>query len=91
MGHLSPLDGIGPKEVGLDLLQKHFKENNITEIILALSQTVEGEATAHYISELAKPFNIKLTRLAQGIPIGGELAYIDGHTLLNAFRDRKIF
>lgn len=89
MGHLSPLDGIGPDELGLNILQKQLTESPIKEIILATSHTVEGEATAHYIKELIKPFNMKISRIAHGIPMGGELEYIDSRTLADALMDRK--
>lgn len=88
MGHLSPLDGIGPEELGLDLLSSRFDEGVIQELILATNATVEGEATAHYISELAQPHKIDVSRLAQGVPLGGELEYIDGGTLSRAFAGR---
>lgn len=89
MGHLSPLDGIGPKDIGLDLLETRLNEGNIEEIILATNPTVEGEATAHYISELAKTAGLKATRIAHGVPVGGELEYIDGGTLSHAFSGRR--
>lgn len=89
MGHLSPLDGIGPKEIGLDLLEARLNEGNIEEIILATNPTVEGEATAHFISELAKTAGLKATRIAHGVPVGGELEYIDGGTLSHAFSGRR--
>lgn len=91
MGHLSPLDGIGPKEIGLDQLEARLKEDNIEEIILATNPTVEGEATAHYISEIAKLSDLKTTRIAHGVPVGGELEYIDGGTLSHAFSGRREF
>jgi len=89
MGHLSPLDGVGPEELGLSVLGQRFDENVIKEVILATNPTVEGEATAHYISEMAARRNIKATRLAHGVPLGGELEYIDGNTLSHAFSDRR--
>ena len=89
MGHLSPLDGIGPAELGLDLLEKRLQQGEITEIILATNPTVEGETTAHYISEMAAEYGIEATRLAHGIPLGGELEYIDGGTLAHAFSGRR--
>lgn len=88
-GHLSPLDGIGPEELGLDKLEQRFRSGVIKEIILATSSTVEGEATAHYIATLAQDFAIRATRLAQGVPLGGELEYIDGNTLMHAFSGRQ--
>lgn len=89
MGHLSPLDGIGPAEIGLDLLEERLREGNIKEVILATNPTVEGEATAHYISEIAKAHNITSSRIAHGVPIGGELEYVDGGTLSHAFSGRR--
>ncbi|WP_034855798.1 recombination mediator RecR [Ignatzschineria larvae DSM 13226] len=90
-GRLSPLDGIGPSELGLDLLEQRFKDESIREIILAMNSTVEGEATAHYISEIAKQYGIAVSRIAQGIPLGGELEYLDGGTLSHAFAARKSY
>jgi recombination protein RecR len=88
MGHLSPLDGIGPEDLGIPHLLTHIDQRNIREIILATNPTVEGEATAHYISNLVKERGITLTRIARGIPIGGELEFVDGGTLSRAFMDR---
>ncbi len=89
MGHLSPLDGIGPEEIGLHLLQQRFAAGGIDEVILATNPTVEGEATAHYIGEMARQHGIRATRLAHGIPLGGELEYVDGNTLSHAFNGRR--
>lgn len=89
MGHLSPIDGIGPKDIGIDKLQERFNEGEISEIILATNPTVEGEATAHYIAEIAKRFKIKTSRIAYGVPVGGELEYIDGGTLAKAIQKRN--
>lgn len=89
LGHLSPLDGIGPEEIGINQLKNYFMRGEIKEIILATNATVEGEATAHYISELAKPYAIKVTRIARGIAIGSELEYIDPSTLAHAFAGRE--
>jgi recombination protein RecR len=89
MGHLSPLDGIGPAELGLDKLEDKMKQQLIKEVILATNHTVEGETTAHYISQMAAEYAIQATRLAHGIPIGGELEYIDGGTLAHAFSGRQ--
>jgi recombination protein RecR len=89
MGHLSPLDGIGPAEIGLDQLEERLKEGNINEVILATNPTVEGEATAHYISEIARSHGITSSRIAHGVPIGGELEYVDGGTLSHAFSGRR--
>jgi recombination protein RecR len=88
MGTLSPIDGRGPDEIGIDHLVRRC-ESGIEEIILAVSSTVEGEATAHYIAEALKPLKVKISRLAQGIPLGGELEYVDGGTLSHAFAGRK--
>ncbi|WP_028487136.1 recombination mediator RecR [Thiomicrorhabdus chilensis] len=89
MGHLSPIDGIGPQELGLDQLETRFSRQGVVELIIATNPTVEGEATAHYIQQLAKRYDIKVSRLAQGIPIGGELEFIDAGTLSQAFISRK--
>lgn len=89
MGHLSPLDGIGPDEIGLDLLAKRLEQGEVNEIILATNPTVEGEATAHYIGEMAQQCGVRTTRIAHGVPLGGELEYIDGGTLLHAFNGRR--
>jgi recombination protein RecR len=90
MGHLSPLDGIGPEDIGLKQLVSLLEQNSIKEVILATNPTVEGEATAHYISELIKQRNIKVTRIAHGVPLGGELEYIDSGTLAHAFAGRDV-
>lgn len=89
MGHLSPLDGIGPKEIGMDLLMARIHRGDISELILATNSTVEGEATAHYIAEMVRPRGIKATRIAQGVPMGGELEYVDGGTLSHALVGRR--
>jgi len=88
MGHLSPLDGIGPTELGLDLLETKLSKGEINEIILATNPTVEGETTAHYISEMAKEYGVMASRIAHGVPLGGELEYIDIGTLAHAFSGR---
>ncbi len=88
-GHLSPLDGIGPEALGIPQLITRFDEHEIEEVILATNPTVEGEATAHYISQLAQTRNISVTRLAHGIPLGGELEYVDSGTLSHAFSGRE--
>lgn len=90
LGHLSPLDGIGPEEIGISHLKTHFERGDIKEVILATNPTVEGEATAHYISELAKQYKIKVTRIAHGVPIGSELEYIDASTLAHALAGRDV-
>lgn len=89
LGKLSPIDGIGPRELGIDLLEQRLKIETIREIIIATNPTLEGEATSHYISERARPLGIKVTRIAHGIPIGGELEYIDGGTLAHAITSRR--
>lgn len=89
MGHLSPLDGIGPEDIGLDLLAGQLDEGEVREVILATNPTVEGEATAHYISELVRGRGIRVTRIAHGVPLGGELEYVDGGTLSHAFNGRR--
>lgn len=88
MGHLSPLDGIGPEELGLDLLAARLKRDEIREVIIATNPTVEGEVTAHYIAELARNHNKRVTRIAHGVPVGGELEYVDSGTLAHAFAGR---
>jgi len=88
MGHLSPLDGIGPAELGLHELDLLFGEGRVREVILATNSTVEGEATAHVISELARARGLIVTRIAQGVPFGGELEYVDGGTLAHALSGR---
>jgi len=91
LGKLSPLDGIGPKEIGIDLLDSKMASGNIKELILAVYNTVESDVTAHVISELAINNSIKVTRLAQGVPVGGELEYLDQHTLSRAFDKRTLY
>lgn len=88
-GSLSPLDGIGPENIGLDVLELRLDEKEVSEIILATNTTVEGEVTAHYISEMAHQRGIKTTRIAHGVPVGGELEYVDSGTLTHAFEGRK--
>jgi len=91
LGKLSPLDGIGPKEIGLDELENKINSGDIKELILAVNYTVESDVTAHVISELALKNSIKVTRLAQGVPVGGELEYLDQYTLSKAFDKRTIY
>jgi recombination protein RecR len=88
-GRLSPLDGIGPAELGLDLLEGRLRNEEIQELILAISPTVEGSATSHYIAEMAARCGVKATRIAHGVPLGGELEYVDGGTLAHAFAGRR--
>ncbi len=90
-GRLSPLDGIGPDELGLDQLEDRMAAGVIKELILATNSTVEGEATAFFIGELAKKHSVAASRIAQGVPIGGELEFIDSGTLAHAFNGRKNF
>lgn len=90
-GHLSPLDGIGPEDLGLDQLEARIAEGGISEVILATNPTVEGEATAHYIAAQLSPHGVTLSRLAYGVPMGGELEYVDGGTLSRAFNGRLPF
>lgn len=89
MGHLSPLDGIGPDELGLEMLESILDEEGVAEVILATNPTVEGEATAHYIAELCARRSIRATRIAHGVPVGGELEYVDSGTLSHAFAGRQ--
>jgi recombination protein RecR len=89
MGRLSPLDGIGPKEIRLDRLLKRAIDGEVREIVLATNFTNEGEATAHYIGELLGARGLKVTRLARGVPVGGELEYVDSGTLAQAMRERR--
>ncbi len=88
-GQLSPLDGIGPAELGLDLLQKQLGTGSVQEVILATNPTVEGDATAYYIAEQCKNYQVSVSRIAHGVPVGGELEYVDGMTLSHAFSGRK--
>ena len=89
MGHLSPLDGIGPAQLGLDAFERRLDSGTVSEVILATSSTVEGEATAHYLAEIVRERGIRATRIAQGVPIGGELEYVDGGTLAQAITARR--
>lgn len=88
MGHLSPLDGIGPEELGIQFLLQNIEKNPIQEAIIATNPTVEGEATAHYLATLLKKQGIKITRLAHGVPVGGSLEFLDSSTLLRAMNGR---
>ena len=89
MGRLSPLDGIGPREIHLDRLVKRATDGEVKEVILATNFTVEGEATAHYISEMLSPKGLKVTRIARGLPVGGELEHVDSGTLAQAVLERR--
>ncbi|MDH5369281.1 MAG: recombination mediator RecR [Gammaproteobacteria bacterium] len=91
MGHLSPLDGIGPEEIGLDILAQRLDQDEVKEVVLATNFTVEGEATAHYISEMVHSRNITASRIAHGVPVGGELEYVNSSTLSRAFSSRQVF
>jgi recombination protein RecR len=88
-GRLSPLDGIGPDELGLDLLEQRLATGTVKELILATNSTVEGEATAYFIGEIAKKHQVQASRIAHGVPMGGELEFIDSGTLSHAFKGRK--
>jgi recombination protein RecR len=89
MGRLSPLDGIGPREINLDRLLKRAQDNMVKEVILATNFTVEGEATAHYIGEMLQNEGLKITRIARGLPVGGELEHVDSGTLAQAVLERR--
>ena len=90
MGRLSPLDGIGPKDIHLDALIRRASDGVVKEVILATNFTVEGEATAHYISELLGERGLKVSRIARGLPVGGELEHVDAGTLAQAFIERRV-
>ena len=90
MGHLSPLDGIGPEELGLGVLEKRLAEGAVKEMIIATNPTVEGDATAHYLADLAGRHAVQASRIAHGVPLGGELEYVDGGTLSHAFYGRRV-
>ncbi len=89
MGHLSPLDGVGPEDIGLELLKELVQKDSPKELILATNSTVEGEATAHFIAEMFKNHEVSTSRLASGVPIGGELEYLDGGTLMQSLSERR--
>ena len=91
MGRISPLDGVGPRELGLEHLMSRVLDGEVREVILATNYTNEGEATAHYITAMLKPKGITVTRIARGVPVGGELEYVDSGTLAQALRERKAF
>lgn len=90
MGHLSPLDGIGPEELGLADLEQRLAEGKAKEMIIATNPTVEGDATAHYLADMAGRHDVQASRIAHGVPLGGELEYVDGGTLSHAFYGRRI-
>ena len=89
MGHLSPLDGVGPDQLGLAQLEALLRQGGVREVILATNPTVEGEATAHYVAGLCQQCGVASSRIAHGVPIGGELEYVDGGTLAHAFQGRQ--
>lgn len=89
LGHLSPIDGIGPEDIGVDHLMQRLMDEEIEELILATNLTVEGEATAYFIGEKAASLGVAVSRIAHGVPLGGELEYVDGGTLVHAFNSRK--
>lgn len=89
LGHLSPIDGVGPVDLGLDALDARLAEGGVRELVLATNPTVEGEATAHYIAGLAREHGVRTTRIAHGVPVGGELEYVDSGTLAHAFQGRR--
>jgi recombination protein RecR len=89
LGRLSPIDGIGPEELGLELLARRVREEGVKEVILATNPTVEGEATAYFITEQLRDAGVTVSRIAHGVPLGGELEYVDGGTLQHAFLGRK--
>lgn len=89
MGHLSPIDGIGPEEIGLDALEQQLADGSVQELILAMGTTVEGEATAHYVREMAEERGVPVTRIAQGVPMGGDLEFLDAATLAQALKGRR--
>ena len=89
MGRLSPLDGVGPRDIGLDRLQARASDGEVREVILATNFTNEGEATAHYIAEMLRARGLKVTRIARGVPLGGELEYVDAGTISQALLERR--
>jgi recombination protein RecR len=89
-GNLSPLDGRGPVEIGIKRLEARLEKGDIEELILATSTTIEGEATSHYVQQLTHKYNIKVSRIAFGIPLNGELGYLDSDTISHAFNERKV-
>lgn len=89
MGRLSPLDGVGPRDIGLDRLQARACDGEVREVILATNFTNEGEATAHYIAEMLRARGLRVTRIARGVPVGGELEYVDAGTLSQALLERR--
>ena len=90
MGHLSPIDGVGPAEIGLEDLQQRVIDEGVGEVILATNPTVEGEATAYYLADMLQPLGVGVSRIAHGVPLGGELEYVDGSTLAHALSGRRL-
>ena len=90
MGHLSPLDGIGPEELGISILEGRLSDDSVKELIIATNPTVEGDATAHFLADLAGKNEVQASRIAHGVPLGGELEYVDGGTLSHAFFGRRV-
>ena len=90
MGHLSPIDGIGPAEIGLEKFHQRVVDEGIEEVILATNPTVEGEATAYYLTDMLQPGGVRVSRIAHGVPLGGELEYVDGSTLAHALSGRRL-
>jgi recombination protein RecR len=90
MGHLSPIDGIGPEELGLDRFYRRVIDEGVREVILATNPTVEGEATAYYLTDMLQPAGVSVSRIAHGVPLGGELEYVDGSTLAHALSGRRL-
>ena len=90
MGHLSPLDGIGPEELGISMLEERLSGGEVKEMIIPTNPTVEGDATAHFLADLAGRHNVQASRIAHGVPLGGELEYVDGGTLSHAFFGRRV-
>jgi recombination protein RecR len=89
MGHLSPIDGIGPEELGLDRFYRRVVEEGVREVILATNPTVEGEATAYYLTDMLQNAGVSVSRIAHGVPLGGELEFVDGSTLAHALSGRR--
>jgi recombination protein RecR len=89
MGHLSPIDGIGPAEIGLEAFYQRVIDEAIEEVILATNPTVEGEATAYYLTDMLQPVGVQVSRIAHGVPLGGELEFVDGTTLAHALSGRR--
>ena len=90
MGHLSPIDGVGPAEIGLEDLRQRVIDEGVGEVILATNPTVEGEATAYYLADMLQPLGVGVSRIAHGVPLGGELEYVDGSTLAHALSGRRL-